>query len=45
MALRPFFIVTSAPFVISCLALHFTQYPSIVSYRGERHIKQTAGLF
>lgn len=34
-ALRPFFIVTSSPLPISLLALHFTQYPSMHSYRPE----------
>jgi len=28
MALRPFFIVSSTPSIISFLALHLTQYPS-----------------
>ena len=41
-ALRPFFIVTSSPLPISLLALHFTQYPSMGSYRGGLNIKQTA---
>jgi hypothetical protein len=41
-ALRPFFIVTSCPLPISLLALHFTQYPSMLSHRAEHHIKQTA---
>jgi len=44
-ALRPFFIVTSLPLPISLLALHFTQYPSMLSHRGILNIKQTAGKF
>jgi hypothetical protein len=30
MAFLPFFIVTSAASLMSLLALHFTQYPSII---------------
>ncbi len=44
MALRPFFIVTSLPLPISLLALHFTQYPSMLYKRRIVNIKQPAGF-
>ena len=44
-ALRPFFIVTSFPFSISLLCLHFTQYPSMLYKRRIADIKQPAGKF
>ena len=33
-ALRPFFIVSSTPLIISFLALHLTQYPSGIEKGG-----------
>ena len=37
MALRPFFITSSTPSVISFLALHLTQYPSAINVFTDRN--------